>query len=36
MSKSKSFDIDDLDDLKINKLFFKKKKFDAKKIHLKI
>ena len=25
MSKSKSFDIDDLDDLKINKLFFKKK-----------
>ena len=24
MSKSKSFDIDDLDDLEINKLFFKK------------
>ncbi len=27
MSKSKSFDIDDLDDLEINKLFFKRKKF---------
>ena len=35
MSKSKSFDIDDLDDLEINKLFLKKKVLMQKKFILK-